>query len=79
MEHLNEPGIVGSTQATTHAGCHDLGDVHARVPLLIGAAKLGWEAYLALLQLRRLDEQQARFRNDGDAKYDDVDVYASDN
>jgi len=50
-----------------------------RVPLLIGAAKLGWEAYLALMRLRRLDEQQARFRNDGDAKYDDVDVYASDN
>ena len=50
-----------------------------RVPLLIGAAKLGWEAYLALLRLRRLDEQQARFRNEGDDKYDDVDVYASDN
>jgi len=44
---------------------------------LAGAIKLGWECWRAYSRMQKLEQQAARFTNEGDEKFDDVDVYSS--
>lgn len=48
-----------------------------RVPVLAAASKLTWECWRAYSRMQKLEEQRRRFANDGEEKYDDVDVYSS--
>ena len=49
-----------------------------RWPLSLACIKLGWEAWRSSERLKKIDEQRARFSNEGGSKYDQDDLTVGD-
>lgn len=49
-----------------------------QIPLALVACKLALESWRAWSGLEKFEEQRKRFANEGEDKYDAIDVYASD-
>ena len=48
-----------------------------QIPLSLLTLRLAWECWTSHKNMEKLEAQRQRFANEGDGKYDDIDVYSS--